>query len=268
MPGPILLETVQGGVPVTDEAQPPTDDHAGEGVVDRELDQFVERHPGTTDAIDNLLIPGFDEKLNAVLKDMDQEAADDKVMLAEFEKLPDAEAAGVSVEPLADADKTFSDHEVVSVARDCCLILQRARVYEQPDLGEAELSPALEAELRQAIGQDAATHRHHLTPGLEIDDARIVSAQLVDGNETVTVRLWLRGEQVVRDDATLAVVEGSENDTTWQEDWTLTRDPRGPDTSRTDDMLTASGQWFVAHKGWVVTKIAPVSGSETPPLLS
>jgi predicted lipid-binding transport protein (Tim44 family) len=213
-------------------------------------------------------IPGFDTKLNAVLKDMDQEAAEDKVMLAEFEKLPDAEAPGVSVQPLNDADRSFSDHEVVSVARDCCLILQRARVYEQPDLGEAELSPDLEAQLREAIGRDAATHRHHLTPGLEIDDARIESANLVDGQEVVTVRLWLRGEQMVRDDATAQVVEGSEQDMTWQEDWTLTRDPR-QDTSRTDDKLTASGQWFVAHKGWIVTQIEPVNGSEEgmPPLL-
>lgn len=253
---------------MTDEAQPPTDDHAGEGVVDRELDQFVEKHPGMTDAIDNLLIPGFDRKLNAILKDMDQEAADDKAMLAEFEKLPDAEAPGASVAPLADADKTFNDHEVVSVARDCCLILQRARVYEQPDLGQAELSPDLEAQLREAVGRDEAAHHHHLTPGLEIDDARIVKALLVDGKEVVTVRLWLRGEQMVRDDATAKVVEGSEADTQWQEDWTLTRDPRQADTSRTDDALTGSGQWFVAHRGWVVTKIEPVNDSETPPLLS
>lgn len=253
---------------MTDETQPPEADHTKEGLVDRELDQFVQGHPGLTDEIDNLMIPGFDQKLNAVLKDMDQETADDKAMLAEFEKLPDAEAPGVSVQPLNDADKTFSDHEVVSVARDCCLILQRARVYEQPDLGEAELSPDLEAQLREAIDRDAATHHRHLTPGLEIDDARIERAELVDGNEVVTVRLWLRGEQMVRDDATLKVVEGSEQDMTWQEDWTLTRDPR-QDTSRTDDQLTASGQWFVAHKGWVVTKIEPVTGSQedTPRLL-
>ncbi len=252
---------------MTEEVQPPTNDHAGEGVVDRELDQVVEKHPGMTDEIDNLLIPGFDEKLNAVLKDMDQEVVDNRAMFAEFEKLPDAEAPGVSVEPLSDADKTFSDHEVVSVARDCCLILQRARVYEQPDLGQAELSPDLEAQLREAVGRDSAAHHHHLTPGLEIDDARIVKALLVDGKEVVTVRLWLRGEQMVRDDATEKVVEGSEADTTWQEDWTLTRDPRGPDTTRDDDALTGSGQWFVAHRGWVVTRIDPVSGSDTPPLL-
>lgn len=253
---------------MTDESQPPTVDHANEGMVDRELDGIVEKHPGLTDAIDNLMIPGFDEKLNAVLKDMDAEAADDKVMLAEFAKQPEAEASGVSVQPLSDADKTFSDHEVVSVARDCCLILQRARVYEQPDLGDAELSPDLEAQLRDAIGRDEAAHRRHLTPGLEIDDARIVNAQMVDGNEVVTVRLWLRGEQMVRDDATARIVEGSEADTTWQEDWTLTRDPRGPDTTTRDDALTGTGQWFVAHRGWVVTTIQPVNGSHTPPLLS
>jgi hypothetical protein len=252
---------------VTDQTQPPEADHANEGLVDRQLDQLVEHNPGLTDEIDNLLIPGFDTKLNAVLKDMDVEAADDKAMLAEFEKLPDAETPGVSVQPLSDADKTFSDHEVVAVARDCCLILQRARVYEQPDLGEAELSPDLEAQLREAIGRDAATHRWHLTPGLEIDDARIESASLVDGKEAVTVRLWLRGEQLVRDDASLEVVEGSEEDMQWQEDWTLTRDPRQGDTTPTDDALTASGQWFVAHKGWVVTKIEPVNESDTPPLL-
>jgi hypothetical protein len=255
---------------VTEEAHPAASDHSNEGFADRELDRVVEEHPGFTDAIDNLMIPGFDEKLNAVLSDMDTEAADDKAMLAEFEKLPDAEAAGVSVKPVSDADKTFNDHEVVSVARDCCLILQRARWSEQPELGAAELSPQLEEQLRQAINTDIATHHHHVTPGLEIDDARITSAVLVDGKEVVTVRLSLRGEQMVRDDRTDAIIEGSENETKWQEDWTLVRDPRQADTAGADTALTSSGQWFVAHQGWIVTKIQPVDGSpsETPPLLS
>lgn len=255
---------------MTEESQPAATDHSNEGFADRELDRIVEKDPGLTDAIDNVMIPGFDQKLNAVLSDLDTEARDDKAMLAEFEKLPDAEAPGASVQPLSDADKTFNDHEVVSVARDCCLILQRARWSEQPDLGEAELSPQLEEQLRQAINADEATHHHHLTPGLEIDDARIVKAQLVDGKEVVTVRLSLRGERLVRDDATGAIVGGSEQDTTWQEDWTLVRDPRQTGTAREDDALTGDGQWFVAHEGWIVTGIQPVNApqSEVPPLLS
>ncbi|HZU13077.1 MAG TPA: TIM44-like domain-containing protein [Chloroflexota bacterium] len=253
---------------MTEEPQPPAPSTSDENVLDHELDHVVEDHPGFTHAVDNMLIPGFDQKLDAVLSDMDQEAADDKDMLAEFDKRPDAEAAGVSVQQLSDADQTFDDHEVVSVARDCCLILQRARYAEQPDLGAAELSPELEAEFRDAVGRDIASHHHHLLPGFEIDDARIVGASVVDGREVVTVRLSLRGEQMVRDDATGAIVDGSDADEQWQEDWTLTRDPRQAGSGDEDRNLTQTGQWFIAHRGWIVTGIAPVGGSGTSPLFS
>jgi hypothetical protein len=264
------VEILQGGPSVTEDPQRPATDHSNEGFLDRELDRVVEKDPGPTDAIDNMMVPGFDGMLNKVLSDLDAEARDDKAMLAEFEKRPDAEAPGVSVQPLTAADKTFNDHEVVAVARDCCLILQRARWSEQPELGEAVLSPELEEQLSQAISSDVATHRHHLTPGLEIDDARIINAVLAGGNEEVTVRLTLRGEQVVRDDRTTAIVEGSDELTSWEEDWTLTRDPRQGDTGGQDEALVNSGQWFVAHQGWIVTRIQPVNAppSEAPPLLS
>jgi len=122
------METVLGGLPLTEEPQPPAINHSDESRVDRELDRLTEKHPEFTHAIDNLMIPGFDQKLGAVLSDLDKEAAADQAMLAEFAKLPDAESPGVSVTALSDADKTFDDHEVVRVARDCCLILQKARV--------------------------------------------------------------------------------------------------------------------------------------------
>jgi hypothetical protein len=242
---------------------------AGESHLDRELDHFTAKHPGFTHAIDNMMIPGFDQKLDAVLSDLDGEAAADQAMLAEFAKRPDAEAPGVSVRALFDADRSFDDHEVVSVARDCFLILQKARLDEQAELGEAELSPQLEGELRTAIVGDVASHRHHLLPSLEIDDARIVKALLVEGNEVVTVRLSLRGEQLVRDDATEEVIQGSTDVITWREDWTLTRDPRVSDAAE-DEKLTLSGQWFVAHRGWVVTEIERLteSAAETSPLLA
>ena len=118
--------------------------------------------------------------------------------------------------------------------------------------------------LRQAIARDVGAHHHHLLPSLEIDDGRIVKAQLVDGKEVVTVRLSLRGEQLVRDDASGEVVEGSTNVITWQEDWSLTRDPR-VDTTGEDVELTAAGQWFIAHRGWVVTDIEGVTASVPSP---
>lgn len=255
---------------MTEDTQVSTTDDSTEGLIDHQLGRFVDRRPRFTEAVDNILIPGFDEKLSQVLTDLDQERTADREMLDEFTKLPDAEAPSVDVKALSDADKTFDDHEVVSVARDCLLVLEKARVYEDPELGQAELSPALESTLRDAIGRDVSSHHHHLLPGVEIDDARIVQAVLVDGKEVVTVRLWLRGERLVRDDSTGAVVEGTRDEITWQEDWTLTRDPRVTDTSGEDQKLTLSGQWFVAHRGWVVTKIEPVAGSSDrqPPLLT
>jgi hypothetical protein len=249
---------------LTEETEPVVANPRAESRTDVALDHFVEHHPGLTHSIDNLLIPGFDQKLDAVLGDLDREAAADQAMLDEFAKRADAEAPGVSVQVLRDADKTFDDHEVVSIARDCCLILLKARFDEQADRGEAELSPNLEDQLRQAIARDVGAHHHHLLPSLEIDDGRIVKAQLVDGKEVVTVRLSLRGEQLVRDDASGEVVEGSTNVITWQEDWSLTRDPR-VDTTGEDVELTAAGQWFIAHRGWVVTDIEGVTASVPSP---
>jgi len=255
---------------LTEDTNVTTTDYSRESLFDREVGRLTARHPGFTEAVDNILIPGFDQKLDQVLGDLDQERAVDREMLDEFTKLPDAEAPGVDVKALTDADKTFDDHEVVSVARDCCLVLQKARVYEEPQLGEAELSPDLESNLREAIERDISSHHHHLLPGLEIDDARVVKGVLVDGKEVVTVRLWLRGERLVRDDSTGAVVEGTRDEVSWQEDWTLARDPRETDTAGEDQKLTLSGQWFVAHRGWVVTKIEPAAGSPDgqPSLLS
>ena len=214
------------------------------------------------EAAGNVLLPGFQKHMNQLLQDLDAEAVADKAMQEEFLKKPDAEDAGVDVSGIKTADAGFDDHEVVSIARECFYIVKNARSQEQPDFGEAELSPELEAELRQEVAGDVTAHRHHLLPALEIDDARIESATtLPDGREQVVIRFSLAGEQLDRDDAA-NVVSGSEAVVRWQEDWTLQRDPRTDSSAADREMTLMRDQWKLAHKGWVVTAMQRTGGGE------
>ena len=111
--------------------------------------------------------------------------------------------------------------------------------------------------MSQEVSGDVAAHRHHLLPGLEVDETTIVAASVAGGREVIDVRLDVAGEEMERDDATAAVVAGDATVRRWSERWRFERDP-SMDSSQTDrDHTLKFGDegWMVARRGWVVTQI-------------
>jgi predicted lipid-binding transport protein (Tim44 family) len=175
----------------------------------------------------------------------------------EFHEQPPAEAAGVDLAPIRAVDPQFDDFAFRTIARETFNQVREARSTERTEEAEALLSPAMEAEVRQEVSGDVAAHRHHLLPGLEVDDATIVAAAVAGGREVLDVRLDVAGEEMERDDTTGAVVAGDATVRRWSERWRFERDP-SMDSSQTDrqHMLKFGDEgWMVAHRGWVVTQI-------------
>jgi hypothetical protein len=181
----------------------------------------------------------------------------------EFHEQPPAEAAGVDLTPIRAVDPQFDDFAFRTIARETFNKVRDARSTERTDEADALLSPAMEAEIRQEVSGDVAAHRHHLLPGLEVDDATIVAAAVAGGREVIDVRLDVAGEEMERDDATAAIVAGDATVRHWSERWRFERDP-SMDSSQTDREHTfkfGDEGWLVAHRGWVVTQIERLPAS-------
>ncbi len=209
-----------------------------------------------------------------VASDLDEEDRRDQQMYQEVDKdfhaQPPAEAIGVDLTAIRAVDPQFDDFAFRSIARETFNKVREARSTEHLDEADALLSPAMEAEVKSEVGGDVAAHRHHLLPGLEVDEAIIVEAAVTDGREVIDVRLEVAGEELERDDATLAVVSGDDTVRRWSELWRFERDP-SVDSSQTDREHTlkfGDGGWLVAHGGWVVTTIErlPAPPPAAPPL--
>jgi predicted lipid-binding transport protein (Tim44 family) len=169
----------------------------------------------------------------------------------------DLVAPGVDLAPLKQADSSFDPANFIDVARECYNHIREARSTGNPVTAAGTMSNQLKAALEAAIASDAAAHRHHLLAGLEIASAVITGATVGDGKLNIVVRFHLEGEEMDRDDH-LNVVAGSQDEQTWDEEWTFWRDP-SVDTSATDEdhILTRErdGGWLFAHRGWLVTTI-------------
>ncbi|MGD1034233.1 MAG: TIM44-like domain-containing protein [Candidatus Dormibacteria bacterium] len=200
-------------------------------------------------------------KLEEAAEELGEEDRLDEKMVAdlgtEFHEQSPAEAAGVDLAPIRAVDPQFDDFAFRSIARETFNKVREARSTERKEEADALLSPAMEAEVGRELSGDVAAHRHHLLPGLEVDEATIVAAAIVGGREVLDVRLDVAGEEMERDDATGAVVAGDATVRRWSERWRFERDP-SMDSSQTDrDHTLKFGDegWMVAHRGWVVTRI-------------
>jgi hypothetical protein len=200
-------------------------------------------------------------KLEEAAGKLSEEDRADEQMLTdvgnEFHEQPPAEAAGVDLAAIRAVDPQFDDFAFRSIARETFNKVREARSTERVDEADALLSPAMEAEVKEEVSGDVAAHRHHLLPGLEVDDATIVAAAVAGGREVIDVRLDIAGEEMERDDATMAIVAGDATVRRWSERWRFERDP-SMDSSQTDLEHTykfGDEGWLVAHRGWVVTQI-------------
>ena len=113
--------------------------------------------------------------------------------------------------------------------------------------------------MQNAISGDVAAHRHHLLPFLSVDDAVIAGAQVAGGEEQIDVRFSVSAVGEDLDDRTGQMLAGGDTAHSWEERWRFTRNPQ-VDTSVSDERhqitFTRTGEWMVAHRGWVVTEIA------------
>jgi hypothetical protein len=211
-------------------------------------------------------------KLEEAADKLDEEDRLDQQMDVDLDKeyhdQPPAEAAGVDLAAIRAVDPQFDDFAFRTIARETFNQVREARSTERTDEADALMSPAMEAEISQEVSGDVAAHRHHLLPGLEVDEATIVAASVAGGREVIDVRLDVAGEEMERDDANGAVVAGDATVRRWSERWRFERDP-SMDSSQTDrDHTLKFGDegWMVAPRGWVVTQIerlpaAPVASA-------
>jgi len=209
-------------------------------------------------------------EMGQIADDLGEEARRDQQMLrdldTEFHEQPPVEAVGVDISVIKAVDPEFDDVAFRTIARETFNRVREARSTERVDEADALLSPTMEAELRQEVSGDAAAHRHHLLPGLEVDDVSVVAAAVTAGREVLDVRLTVAGEELERDDATTAVVAGDTTVRRWAEVWRFERDP-ARDSSETDreHTLRFGDGWLVAHRGWVVTRIQRLPDAPSPP---
>ncbi|MGD1054182.1 MAG: TIM44-like domain-containing protein [Candidatus Dormibacteria bacterium] len=200
----------------------------------------------------------------------EEDPVDQKMLVdldREYHEQPPVEAAGVDLGAIRAVDPQFDDFAFRSIARETFNKVREARSTERTDEADALMSPAMEAEIGQEVSGDVAAHRHHLLPGLEVDQATIVAAAVAGGREVVDVRLDVAGEELERDDATGAVVAGDATVRRWSERWRFERDP-SMDSSQTDrDHTLKFGDegWLVAHRGWVVTQIERLPAAPAAP---
>lgn len=229
---------------------------------EQEFEQQVSTHQQLSNLSQHMPVGGMIGRgLGEVVQDMNAEAAADKQMQLEFLKKPEAIEGNVDLAPIKAVDSSFDEHQFVSIARECFEVIHNARVRQQGKLGENELTPEEEAALQSAISEDQAHHLHHLYPGLEIEDARITKAGVINNLEHIAVHFTLKGEQLERDDKSLAVVSGDSTVRTWDELWTYRRDPRVDSAAIDREMTLMENVWWFAHQGWIVEDIKTL----TPP---
>jgi len=196
------------------------------------------------------------------LLDLDQQEVDG-VVAALSDRSP-AKLPGVDTSAVKQADPEFDDEAFRAIARETFYKVREARRLPDPRESAELLSPQMQSELQNAISGDVAAHRHHLLPFLSVDDAVIAGAQVSGGQEQIDVRFSVSAAEEDVDAATGQVLGGDDTVHSWEERWRFTRNPQ-VDTSASDERhqvtFARTGQWMVAHRGWVVTEIARLPAS-------
>ncbi len=196
------------------------------------------------------------------LLDLDQHEVDG-IVAALNDRTP-AELPGVDTSVIRQVDPGFEDEAFRAIARETFYKVREARKLQNPQESEELLSPQMQRDLQNAISEDVASHRHHVLPFLWIKDAVIADAQVIGGQEQIDVRFSISAGEEDVDDRTGQILVGDSNERSWEERWRFTRDPSS-DTSASDQRhqltLEPTGQWMVAHRGWMVTQIERLPGT-------
>jgi predicted lipid-binding transport protein (Tim44 family) len=201
------------------------------------------------------------EEIQQKLAELD--AADDALVTAFEEMLKTrapAEAPGVDISAVKAADPTFDDQAFLSIARESFFQMTEAREHHRASIAADLTDAKVAADLEATIAADAAAHKYHVLPGVEIQSAVITSAAVTDGKISIVVRMHLVGKEEDLDE-NANVVAIDEQYKQWDEEWTFTRDPNvdeSAEDARHALLREEDGGWDFAHKGWNVTAIARV----------
>ena len=195
------------------------------------------------------------------LLDLDQQEVDG--IVGGLNDRTPAELPGVDTSAIKQVAPEFDDEAFRVIARETFYKVREARKLQDPQESADLLSPQMQTELQNAISGDVAAHRHHLLPFLSVDDAVIAGAQVAGGEEQIDVRFSVSAVGEDLDDRTGQMLAGGDTAHSWEERWRFTRNPQ-VDTSVSDERhqitFTRTGEWMVAHRGWVVTEIARLPG--------
>jgi len=196
------------------------------------------------------------------LLDLGQQMVDG-VVAALDDRTP-AELPGVDTSAIRQVDPGFDDEAFRAIARETFYKVREARKLQNPPESAELLSPQMQRELQNAISGDVASHRHHLLPFLTVKDAVIAGAQVIGGQEQIDVLFSISAVEEDLDDRTGQVLAGDTCEHSWEERWRFAREPQA-DTSASDERheitFDRTGQWMVAHRGWIVTQIERLPAS-------
>jgi Tim44-like domain len=174
------------------------------------------------------------------------------------------ELPGVDMSAIEQVDPQFDDEAFRAIARETFYKVREARRRQNPPESAELLSPQMQQEIQDTVSGDVTSHRHHLLPFLTVDDAVIAGTHVAGGQEQIDVRFSISAAEEDLDDRTGQVLAGDDTVHSWQERWLFTRNPQ-VDTSVSDERhqitFDRTGQWMVAHRGWIVTKIARLPAS-------
>ena len=145
----------------------------------------------TVRAADHLMPFGgsMSAEMGQIAADLGEEDRRDQRMLEtvgkDFHDQPAVEAVGVDLAPISAVDPQFDDFAFRTIARETFKKVREARGTERLDEADALLSPTMQAEVSQEVSGEIAAHRHHLLPGLEVEEATIVLVAVTGGREVI-----------------------------------------------------------------------------------
>jgi hypothetical protein len=229
--------------------EPAADDSSG--------DPQVNRFPGSVERAEEHLFH-FREIATDEEKLIDLEQQETDGMVAALKERTPPELPGVDLSTVKQVDPEFDDEAFRAIARETFYKVRETRTLQNPPESAELLSPQMQREMQHEISGDAASHRHHLLPFLQVNDVVIAGAKVAGGQEEIRVRFSVSAGEEDADDRTGQALAGGSTEHSWEELWQFTRNPQ-VDTSASDERheITSvrTDQWLVAHRGWVVTEI-------------
>ncbi|HVS40785.1 MAG TPA: zinc ribbon domain-containing protein [Candidatus Dormibacteraeota bacterium] len=149
---------------------------------------------------------------------------------------PPAASTGVDLAALG-----VDAYSLLATARDLVYAVAQARSQRRPDMVASRVDGDLAAALAAEAADMTARHRHHILAFLEVTDAVITATDHAADGDRVTVRMRMNGQEYGLADGGMALVDGTQTQRTWSEDWVLRRAAAGADWVAISTVRVADG---------------------------